>query len=370
VKTFRIRRVLARSSAGQPEGARRQLLIDPDRATVSMGDRTIRVTAKEFHALSYLLSKGGAVCTKDELARHVWPEYEGAVDDYNVEQLMSRLRRKVEPDHTHPEYLLTVRGMGYRLEASGSTTSTVPDDAPTSNRGRSVPVIVGLAALAAVVAAAFVLLFVREALAPEPSAGAIRPDQWLLREHDEFSSPEQSLFPKGAGSTTVGLIFSRVVEDGEYVIRVLKAPEKSGLSATAQPVFLDTFAFEAATRNSGPIQNGLTLFWGAADFIQLRLQPAARSYELVQGPQGTLAKRDDSPLIEANGTNQLRFEVRRNQLSVFINGALAETLTLESIARRPVTPGLFLYVQKGAEVAEGSGVKVSFDNFRVLAAKD
>src|SRR3990172_1877718 len=75
------------------------LVIDPARGMASVDGRLIRITAKEFQALSYLRSRNGALCTKDELARHVWPEYEGAVEDYNLEQLVSLLRRKLQPHH-------------------------------------------------------------------------------------------------------------------------------------------------------------------------------------------------------------------------------------------------------------------------------
>ncbi|HZQ38468.1 MAG TPA: helix-turn-helix domain-containing protein [Dehalococcoidia bacterium] len=49
------------------------------------------------------------------MAQAVWPEYQGGVGDYNIEQVISRLRRKLEPEPERPRHLLTVRGLGYRL---------------------------------------------------------------------------------------------------------------------------------------------------------------------------------------------------------------------------------------------------------------
>ena len=62
-----------------------------------------------------LYASRGALISKQDLALQVWPEYQGVVGDENIEQLISRLRRKLETDPQHPRYLLTVRGLGYRL---------------------------------------------------------------------------------------------------------------------------------------------------------------------------------------------------------------------------------------------------------------
>jgi DNA-binding response OmpR family regulator len=57
------------------------------------------------------------VCSKDDIARAVWPEYEDDVYDYQVENLVRRLRTKIEPDPTDPQMIQTVRGLGYKLVA-------------------------------------------------------------------------------------------------------------------------------------------------------------------------------------------------------------------------------------------------------------
>ncbi len=102
---------------GEPVGA---LRVDADSAEVWLGERRLALTAKEFAALAFLYQRRGMVCSKDDLARHVWPEYEGNVGDYNVEQLVSRLRRKLEAEPEGAQLLVTVRGLGYRLVESGA----------------------------------------------------------------------------------------------------------------------------------------------------------------------------------------------------------------------------------------------------------
>jgi len=92
--------------------------VDARTAEVWINGHPVRVTAKEFLVLRALAVRPGALVSKNDLACAAWPECDGAVADYNVEQLVSRLRRKIEPDARHPVSLITVRGLGYRLLTS------------------------------------------------------------------------------------------------------------------------------------------------------------------------------------------------------------------------------------------------------------
>jgi pSer/pThr/pTyr-binding forkhead associated (FHA) protein len=94
------------------------LRVDLEKAEVWVDGRPVSLGPKEYLALALLYRRRGALVTKEELATQVWPEFQGAVSDYNIEQLISRLRRKLEHDPDHPRYVLTVRGLGYRLAAS------------------------------------------------------------------------------------------------------------------------------------------------------------------------------------------------------------------------------------------------------------
>ncbi len=66
------------------------LLIDVARAEVHVRGKSVALPPKEFRALSLLYGKAGAVVSKDDLAQHVWPEYDGD-EHYNIHQVISRL---------------------------------------------------------------------------------------------------------------------------------------------------------------------------------------------------------------------------------------------------------------------------------------
>jgi hypothetical protein len=97
------------------DGGEKGLRLDTRTAVVWLDGRAVQVSAKEYHTLVFLAERRGGLVTKTELAERVWPEVGGAVADYSVEQLVSRLRHKLEPDPANPRFLLTVRGLGYRL---------------------------------------------------------------------------------------------------------------------------------------------------------------------------------------------------------------------------------------------------------------
>jgi len=80
------------------------------------GRPTPLLTDLEFRLLRALYGRKGQLCDRYYLVKTVWgEEYIDQVDDARIEKLVSRLRAKIEPDPTHPRYLVTVRGRGYRL---------------------------------------------------------------------------------------------------------------------------------------------------------------------------------------------------------------------------------------------------------------
>lgn len=94
-----------------------QLDVDVEAGTVRLDRRSVDLSAKEFALVSYLHERRGQVCSKDEIGLAVWPEYSGEVYDYQVENLVHRLRQQLEYDSSDPQLLVTVRGLGYRLVA-------------------------------------------------------------------------------------------------------------------------------------------------------------------------------------------------------------------------------------------------------------
>jgi hypothetical protein len=92
-----------------------ELDVDVAGGVVRVDRHVVALSPKEFALLAYLYERRGQVCSKDEIGVGVWPEYQGGVYDYQVENLIRRLRAKLEPDPSNPQLLLTVRGMGYKL---------------------------------------------------------------------------------------------------------------------------------------------------------------------------------------------------------------------------------------------------------------
>jgi pSer/pThr/pTyr-binding forkhead associated (FHA) protein len=92
------------------------LEVDTTAGVVRVNRRSIRLSPKEYLLIAYLYGRRGQVCSKDDIGHAVWPEYEaGGIFDYQIENLVRRLRTKVELDPANPQLLFTVRGLGYKL---------------------------------------------------------------------------------------------------------------------------------------------------------------------------------------------------------------------------------------------------------------
>ena len=90
--------------------------IDMARRQVKKGGRDVELTATEFDVLRCLVVAGGRVLSREELLALVWgPGHHGT--PRTIDNFLLQLRNKLEDDPTEPEYLLTVRGVGYRLKA-------------------------------------------------------------------------------------------------------------------------------------------------------------------------------------------------------------------------------------------------------------
>jgi len=95
------------------------LEIDVSAGVVRVERHIVQLSPKEFALLTYLDTRSGEVCSKDDIATAVWPEYQAGVYDYQVENLVRRLRAKLEPDPANPQLLQTIRGLGYKLVLRG-----------------------------------------------------------------------------------------------------------------------------------------------------------------------------------------------------------------------------------------------------------
>jgi len=92
-----------------------ELELDAAAGVVRVNRRSVALSPKEFELLVYLYNHRGQVCSKDDIGSAVWSEYQQGVYDYQIENLMRRLRSKLEPDPANPQLLLTLRGLGYKL---------------------------------------------------------------------------------------------------------------------------------------------------------------------------------------------------------------------------------------------------------------
>lgn len=92
-----------------------KLEIDIPAGVVRLDRQLVALAPKEFSLLAFLYGQVGKVCSKDEIGLAVWPEYQEVVYDYQIENLVRRLRSKLESDAGDPQLLLTVRGQGYKL---------------------------------------------------------------------------------------------------------------------------------------------------------------------------------------------------------------------------------------------------------------
>jgi two-component system response regulator RegX3 len=91
--------------------------MDVERHTVSVSGRQTSLPLKEFELLEMLLRNSGRVLTRMQLIDRVWgSDYVG--DTKTLDVHIKRLRAKIEPDPANPVHIVTVRGLGYKFEAS------------------------------------------------------------------------------------------------------------------------------------------------------------------------------------------------------------------------------------------------------------
>ena len=105
---------LARSEAQAETITCGELVIDPVRRQVNVGERAIDLTAKEFDLLLHFARHPGRVFSREQLLDSVWG---GAHAGYahTVNSHINRLRAKLETDPANPRYLRTVWGVGYKF---------------------------------------------------------------------------------------------------------------------------------------------------------------------------------------------------------------------------------------------------------------
>lgn len=90
------------------------VLVDSLHNEVTVNGKTSRLTPTESKMLHLLAVNANDVCTANQMVSHVWG-YDGEGDAGLIKAHIRHLRQKIEPDPSHPYYILTVPGVGYTL---------------------------------------------------------------------------------------------------------------------------------------------------------------------------------------------------------------------------------------------------------------
>jgi len=119
VLRFKESHVTTRAPAGEVDETRvvSWLRIDEEKKEVWVDGKLLFLSRKEYDLLSFLHRKAGKVCAKDEIINEVWPEVQdpGGISDATIDQLIYRLRGKIEPDLSGPRRIISKKGFGYML---------------------------------------------------------------------------------------------------------------------------------------------------------------------------------------------------------------------------------------------------------------
>lgn len=102
------------TDTGENKLVYRGLTIDLDGRTVITQDGTLELPPKEFDILLFCAQNQGRILTKQQIYEEVWKE-QYVYDDSNIMAIISKLRKKIEPNPNLPTFIQTVKGIGYRF---------------------------------------------------------------------------------------------------------------------------------------------------------------------------------------------------------------------------------------------------------------
>ena len=116
--------------------------VDFVRREVSVSGTQTHLSRREFDLLAVLLSPARRVRTRDELIDLLWPD-RTLSDSRTLDTHIHRLRAKLEPDPAEPRFIVTVRGVGFRIEPDdvrSPVTSPADPDETTQPLGSATPI--------------------------------------------------------------------------------------------------------------------------------------------------------------------------------------------------------------------------------------
>ena len=91
-----------------------EVRVDFRRAELTKAGGPLELSAREFQLLKYFIEHRGATLTREELLNEVWG-YNAMPSTRTVDVHVAWLRQKIEPNPRHPQFILTVHGMGYKF---------------------------------------------------------------------------------------------------------------------------------------------------------------------------------------------------------------------------------------------------------------
>jgi two-component system, OmpR family, KDP operon response regulator KdpE len=122
----RIRAALRRYSPGDalPSFVSKDLTIDFETRQMTVRDRIVHLTPKEFDVLKHLVANQGKPLTHRRILQSVWgPDY--GEETENLRVVINQLRKKIETDPAHPKYIVTEPWVGYRFQPARESSSKV-----------------------------------------------------------------------------------------------------------------------------------------------------------------------------------------------------------------------------------------------------
>ena len=90
------------------------VVVDARKAEVTRANKPVELSAREFLLLKYFIEHREATISREELLNEVWG-YHSMPSTRTVDVHVAWLRQKIEPNPKHPQYILTVHGLGYKF---------------------------------------------------------------------------------------------------------------------------------------------------------------------------------------------------------------------------------------------------------------
>ena len=115
---YRRRRIAAPATA--TEGPPAPLWVDVSTRRVFVEGKELSLSGEQYRLLAFLSQNAGRVCTKDDVVGSVWPNIEAAgVSEEAIDSLVHRVRERLRQAGATRQFIVTVRGQGYRLDLPG-----------------------------------------------------------------------------------------------------------------------------------------------------------------------------------------------------------------------------------------------------------